>query len=141
MINFLATDFEHLPMIQEWIAADEWHQNQPADFWLTGNECFVAFRLEDREGIVFFVRFDTEGKYLRLHTQFGPVDQVSQRRVAAAITNAMEKFIPVAKEREFVGIVYESTSPGLILFMHKMGFAKIEATNDYRLDFVNEAAA
>jgi hypothetical protein len=134
--------------LKEWIAADEWHRDKdlpcenPA-FWVTGVKgAYLASRLVDELGTVLFFKFDKENpSRLRLHTQFAPVSEVSERRVAKAIMEGLQRFSVHASADGYTSIVTESISPRLVSFLKKMGFTDA-GKNDYRLDIAaTEVAA
>lgn len=138
MAKFLPTTFEDAPLLKKWIEADPWHSYKDAvEWWIVGD--YLTFKLVDDQGVVIFVRFNREADYfLRLHSQFGPVSEVSERRVAMAIAQAIPEFIPHAKSNNAVGIVTESVSPKLVTFLcNRMGF-KHSSSDDYLLEFLDD---
>jgi len=126
-----------LPQIAEWIQSDPWHRDDPRhtpEFLLTGYG-MISFCLTDDKGPLCFVRLDEEGKLLRLATQFGPESEVSKRRlVAGLLGEGIPYIIAFARENNYKGIVFESTSPTLIAFMDKLGFKSVGGV-DYQLTF------
>lgn len=137
MISLETTTEQHLPKITEWIAADPWHRdfhNDPK--WLLTGRGVLTFHIVDDEGPLCFVRLDSEGKMLRLATQFGPENEVSKRRLVVGL---LECGIPTIKtfgqENGFKGIVFESASESLIQFMNRQGFFKTERDNEFALVF------
>jgi hypothetical protein len=147
MLEFLVTSNDDLSLLKEWIAADEWHSDptlpcQNPAYWLTGvNGSYLASRLVDELGTVLFFKFDVETTdCLRLHTQFGPVSDVSERRVAKAILEGLQRFSIHASADGFTSIVTESISPRLVSFLKKMGFTDA-GKNDYRLDIAAKEVA
>jgi hypothetical protein len=140
MITFSSSVVDDVQQIEDWTAADPYHQNQKDPFWwLTGNDCLIAGCVEDESGPVLYFRFDEDEGFARLHTQFAPEDQVSKKRVAVAIFEAIPVISLVLKSDGLEGIVYESTSPSLIQFMSGMGFKPRpggkEVLDDYVLVF------
>jgi hypothetical protein len=133
MISFVPTTFEDVPQLARWIMADPWHTiKDSTDWWIHG---YLTFKLVDERGTVIFVRFDREDDVLRLHSQFGPLSEVSERRVASAIIEGINNFIPYAKVDGVTGIITESISSKLVSFLKKyLGF-EWSACNDYKLTF------
>ena|ERR1700677_1795305 len=142
MIKFVNTIVGDQPQILEWMAADCYHSSKvdvmEEGWWLTGSDCQLAGAVDDESGPVLYYRFDEEGELVRMHTQFGPIEQVSKERVAKAIMDAVATVSILFKERGFKGIVFESTSGSLIHFMFKLGFKPlVESSNDFVLMFGN----
>jgi hypothetical protein len=135
MIKFTPTVETDTPLIQSWVDADSWNHHKNIDWWIN-DPCYLRFKLEDDEGVVIFVRFDQEGETMvRLHSQFGPVSQVSENRVATAISESMPRFITQAKTNGVTGIVTESVSPKLIMFLCSRLRFKPDTGDDYKLVF------
>ncbi len=129
------TTLEDIPMINEWIDADPYHNTDPFNSganMVTGKG-LLSFCVQDDIGPVFFMRYDPEGDLIRISAQFGPEEVVSKRRVVVGLKKT---FLPsaktFAKERGFKGLIFESTSPGLIAFMDRLGFKPAE-NDDYVL--------
>jgi len=135
MLNM--TTAEHLPQIAAWIQADSYHKDDPrnqAEFLLSG-QGEMTFLIQDAEGTLCYVRLDREGDILRLATQFGPESEVSKRRLVKGLLGEGIPFIiAFARENGYKGIVFESTSPSLIVFMDKQGFKSVGGV-DYQLTF------
>ncbi len=127
---------DDLPQIEEWIAADPWHKDDPtwkAEGLLTGNGV-LSFCLSDDKGPLCFVRLDAEGDMLRLSTQFGPESEVSKSRlVKGLLSMGIPSIVEFGKVKGYKGIVYESTSESLITFMKIQGFFKTAGEHDYAL--------
>jgi len=137
MINFVKTTTDVL-LLQSWIDADPSHSvKEAADWWVFGG--YLHFKLVDEQGTTMFVRFDREGDLLRLHTQFAPVEEVSETRVAKAISQAIPEFSSYAKLDNVAGIITESSSPKLIAFLcGRLGF-KSHGNDNYVLVFDQES--
>lgn len=137
MINFSVSTIEDVPQLTEWIAHDPYHfhQGQP-EWWLTGMEgSLLAFLLTDERGPLTFVRLDREGEHVRIHTQFAPRAEISQRRLVAGMIQCLDALVMRATVEGFKGMIFNSISPSLISFMGKrFGFKSI-GNDDYRLDF------
>lgn len=137
MTKLIPTTEDHIPQINEWIKADEWHKNDPtwsAEGLLTGNGA-LSFCLTDVEGPVCFVILYAEGEMLRLSTQFAPEEAVSKRRLVTALLSAgIPAIIKFGQDNGYKGIVYESESENLINFMGKQGFKPVGGL-DYALTF------
>jgi hypothetical protein len=121
--------------ISDWTQVDEYHRenNVPA-WWLTGNGS-LAFRLDDDEGPVVYIRVD-EGDLYRLHCQFAPRDVVSKRRLISSMMGIFPWVSEYAKSRGAKGVVFNSGSPSLARFMKKLGFEPSwEKYGDYVLKF------
>jgi len=137
-IKFTPTTTEDIPQLQEWIAADPWHQGQTPEFWLTGApNSLLAFCLQDDRGPVLYARVD-QGDPATLHTQFAPVEVVSKGRLVRGMLKAMPVLFNHVKTKASA-IVFESVSPTLIVFMLRAGFVRVEDTDDYNLEFAPSA--
>jgi hypothetical protein len=92
--------------------------------------------LMDDKGPLTYVRLDDEGEYVRLHTQFAPVSEVSKRRLVVGMLQCMELLTNTYKAQQGrKGFVFQSVSPTLIAFMGKrQGFSSI-GNDEYRVDF------
>lgn len=135
MINFSPTLSSDLDQIGEWIKADPYHQSQGNAEWWLGDGAKLAFCLMDDKGPLTYVRIDEEGEYLRLHTQFAPVDIVHPRRLIVGMIEAMSRLTIFYGAEDWKGFVFQSISPALIGFMSKrFGFEAI-GSNDYRMAF------
>ena len=139
MIKFTITEEADMPQIAEWIAADPHHAHvyEPID-WLTG-QGVITFTVEDESGTAMYVRFDREGRLLRLRTQFMPESEGSKERTGRAILGAMQLFLPTAAERyDADGIVFETKNPALAHFMQHAFKFEPAGGDDYRLMFSKE---
>jgi hypothetical protein len=92
--------------------------------------------LMDDKGPLTYVRLDDEGEYVRLHTQFAPVSEVSKRRLVVGMLQCMSLLSDTYKaQKGRKGFVFQSVSPTLIAFMSKrQGFSSI-GNDEYRVDF------
>jgi hypothetical protein len=133
-MRFEPTTVEDVPQIKSWIALDEFHHEQDALFYLGGTNTIVAVRLMDADGVVLYLRADVEGPAVRLHVQFGPVEQVSKLRTARALMKAVPAFADAVKK----SLVTESVSPSLIKFLQRVGFQTVEGTDDYAYKIAEE---
>jgi hypothetical protein len=134
-MNFSTSTEQDVKQITEWISRDPYHvdQNFP-EWWLTGNG-LLAFRLDDVQGPLSYVRLNEEGEYVRMHIQFAPEDIVSKRRVVVGLIGLVGKLVEVYRADKKKGLIFRSISPSLIIFADKnLGF-KSAGNNDYRLDF------
>src|SRR5271156_3346690 len=139
MIKFTTTEPDDMPRIAEWIAADAHHANEyePWD-WLTG-QGVITFTVEDESGTVMYVRFDREGRLLRLRTQFSPEMEGSRERTGKAIVGALQLFLPTAAERyDADGVIFETRNPQLASFMQQVFKFEPAGGDDYRLMFSKE---
>lgn len=134
MINFTTATPNDVPQIRDWIADDPYHFHQDKPEWWLGDGALLAFCLTDEEGPLTFVRLDAEGELVRIHTQFGPLEEVSKRRLVAGILEAM-KVLCVYYQGQRKGMVFNSVNPTLTAFMKK--YLKFEAVgnDDYQLIF------
>lgn len=136
MINISETTKDDIPQIEEWIAADPWHSDDPKwqnpENMITG--CgLISFCLEDKSGPLAYIQLLDDGDDARIAMQFAPEDQVSKRRL---ILGLIKVGIPVMKGLaegfEKKGLVFETFSPLLIGFAEKNGFKRVDETDDYR---------
>lgn len=136
MIKLVDTTESDVSQIEEWASEDVYHQTVlNGHWWLTG-QGLLSFALLDETGPLAFVRLDhpVDG-YVRLHTQFGPRDEVNKLRLIKGMLKCVPIVLNFAKSQKIKGIVFESISPSLIVFMEKkFGFVRAEGT-DYKLDF------
>jgi hypothetical protein len=115
------TTEEDLQRISDWNQADEYHRgNNLPEWWLTGQGS-LAFRLDDEQGPVLYVRLD-DGELCRLHCQFAPQDVVDKKRVILNIVGILPWLLNYARSKGSKGMVFNSVSPKLVKFMKKMGF-------------------
>ncbi len=135
-MNFSSSAVEDIPQLTEWIQNDPYHFHlgQP-EWWLTGaTDSLLAFCLMDDRGPLTYVRLDSEGEYVRIHTQFAPESIVSKRRLITGMIVAIDKLIEIFQSSK-KGLIFNSVSPALVAFMdRKFGF-KYVGDDDYRLDF------
>lgn len=136
MINFVYTDKSDIDQLTRWIQADPWHSEKDTPEWWLSSIAYLTFKLTDAEGTVLFVRLDQVGDtLLRLHSQFGPISEVSEKRTALGILYGINNYIPHGQLNGVTGLVTESTSPRLINFLiRKLGFEQ-HVGNDYKLNF------
>ena len=132
------TTAEDIPQIQEWVAADPWHKDDlkwsDAAGMLTGNG-LLAFCLQDDAGPLVFVRLDADGEMVRIVMQFGPVSEVSKRRLVVGLARiGVPAMIAFARDRGFKGLIFESVNESLIGFGNRLGF-KAAGGDDYSLTF------
>ena len=140
MIKFTPTTLIDVPQITEWIQADPYHRDQGRPEWWVGSGALLAFCLSDDAGPLTFVRLDREGEYVRIHTQFAPLIEVSKRRLLVGMVYAMEELIEIHKNKTiwdpiWKGMIFESVNPSLVAFMDKRFGFKSVGDDDYRLDF------
>lgn len=134
-MQFKSSGVDNLSEIQSWIDQDTDHQNKMrADWWLTGNLCLLAGRVEDDIGTVVYFRVDNEDCMARLHVQFAPSDEVIKPRLIKAILIGYYKIETMMKLKKMKGIVFDSQSRDLIRFMSKLGFRHLDK-DDYVLRF------
>jgi len=135
MIKLTPSTPDDIEQIKEWTLHDPYHfhQGQP-EWWLTAAEgSLLAFCLMDSKGPLTYVRLDTEGEYVRIHTQFAPESVVSKRRLIVGMIWNIEVLIALFKD--YKGLIFNSVSPSLIAFMSKKFGFKPVGNDDYRLDF------
>jgi hypothetical protein len=136
VINLVPSTLEDVEQIKAWTLHDPYHfrQCQP-EFWLTNAAgSLLAFCLKDSRGPLSYVRLDSEGEYIRIHTQFAPEEVVSKRRLVVGMIECMNSLIEFNKLLA-KGFIFNSISPSLIAFMSKNLNFKSVGNDDYRLDF------
>jgi predicted deacylase len=133
-VHFAPVTVADAQTIRTWIAADPHHAGQHEAFYLEGS--VAATKLEDEQGTVLFLRMDKEKEATRLHVQFAPAGIVSRLRVAKALVRS----IPVVC-KELGALVAESQSLALVKFLERMGFVRVDGTDDYRLEGCSYANA
>jgi hypothetical protein len=128
------TSIEDMEQIRAWAEADidEAHRCIDPSFWLTAaTKSYLAGAIDDSEGRVLYFRFDREQEsLLRMHTQFGPENQVSRSRVAQAISTVLPNYLQMVQADGINGIIFETRFPELAAFMARLGFRKAEGEND-----------
>jgi hypothetical protein len=124
-----------IDQLLEWIILDPYHRDQVNPFWwLTGNG-ILSYKIVDSQGTTMYVRLEADSKLMRIHTQFGPEDQVSKLRVIKSLVWTLPKMEAIGNKHELTGFVFKSTSPSLIKFMiTKFGFTPI-GNDDYSKPF------
>jgi len=140
MIKFVPTIADDQPQIREWMQSDPYHFSKldysGPDWWLTGAEgSLLSGAIDDESGPVLYYRFDSESELVRMHTQFGPVMQVSKIRVVEAVPDAIDTVSVLFKSQGFKGIVFETTHVPLMCFMGTLGFKPLKSSNDFVLIF------
>ncbi len=132
-MKFSISTEQDIRQLLEWTQADPYHfcQSLP-EWWLTGNG-LLAFRLEDDEGPLTYVRLDEEGEYIRIHIQFAPENVVSKKRLIVGLIEGLQKLVTFYKEK-YKGFVFNSVNSSLVAFMSKQGFKPVGG-DDYRLGF------
>lgn len=113
MIEFRKTLPEDILLITEWLALDEKHKHIPPSFFTEEGPFISCYALEDAEGVVIFVRQESLGQDMRLHTQFSP----DTKRVAKALEQAYPLVLEDARQRGFRSVRFETTSIALVRFM------------------------
>jgi hypothetical protein len=126
---------QDVPQIQEWIKLDPHHKEHDPKWWLTGNG-LLSFVLLDDKGPLCYVRLDKEDNMVRLHTQFGPREEVNKIRLIKGMLHCIPIVISFSMgQRDVTGVVFSSVSESLIFFMEKKYDFKSVGNDDYVLDF------
>jgi hypothetical protein len=115
------TTEQDIERLVRWIEADPYHKDCLNPYWwLTGMGVF-AFCLQDKEGPLSYVRLDEKDSdgLIRLHTQFGPVEEVSKSRLVVGMLDCIPVVQQFCKDQNGTGIIFQSVSPSLISFMKK----------------------
>lgn len=137
MIRLTETTSGDLPQLREWVAADNWHRDNPLnvpELMLTGNG-LLSFCLQDDKGPLCYVKLTNAKELARISIQFGPESEVSKRRLVVGLaTTGIPAMAIFAKEQGYKGLVFESINPALIGFGSKFGF-KAVGGDDYALIF------
>lgn len=135
MVKFVFEDtVTTIRRLAEWMKTDPFHQEQEVDPWYRKDGTFlVACWVYDDVGPVMFLRADAEGEYVRLHIQFGPVEQISRLRQARAIMKGWPSFVDTVTVPGVKGIIFNSINPSLVTFMKGMGFEDSKDANEYLL--------
>lgn len=125
---------QDIDILSRWIEFDKYHDNVDPHWWLTGADgSLLSFCVQDEIGCVAYVRLDEkQDSLIRLHTQFGPREEVSKIR----LVESMDKCIPMIRqfcEQHDAGVIFQSTSPSLIHFMEMKFQFKPAGGNDYVL--------
>jgi hypothetical protein len=109
------------------------HEGTSPLFWLTGNDCLFAARLEDEEGLVAYTRVDEMPDSYFVHVQFGPEDIVSKKRVALGLSAGIKIVSDLAKANGKKKVLTQSENPPLVGFLHKLGFQETPVSNVFQL--------
>lgn len=144
MITFNPSTEQDITQIKLWAFQDidPDHQEFPAEWWLTGTDSIVAFRLDDSTGAICYVRMNDEAPFARLNTQFAPESEVSKKRLITGLLEGFPILAELMRQKGFKGIVFESTSRSLIKFMSSFGFIPrggSEFVDDHVLMFQEKA--
>lgn len=108
--------------IETWIAGEPSHPNNTFEFYTeSGCKSVVS---EDEEGGVMVTRFTP---CLRVDIDFNP--EASPSRIGKAIASGLKDMAEQAKAQGFKEFVFESSSPKLVVFCERLGYA---SSPDYR---------
>lgn len=128
------TDSTDRDRLQSWIEQDDSKKHFVPEEWYTGKG-FLSFRYDDQIGTVCYIRIDKQSELMRIFYLFGPVSEISQKRVAKAILKTIPMLEKVAREQNMKGLIYDSVSQKLIDFVFR-AFAFVPAgDNNYKLEF------
>lgn len=111
-----ATDADKLHLAK-CFSLDEWHRREHIENWMATD--ITTFY--DERGPVFHMAFNSEGKSVRLHAQFNPLEKY---RTAKAIPRVLEILKDVAVSGGYDTLCLWSASPGLISLLERLGFKK-----------------
>lgn len=121
-----------LPLIQEWIDADDDHRAKGMKSSFFAEPDRVSFCITDQLGPVMFVRLDPEFPSVRVHIQFPPT---GSNRIGRALAL---NFQEVREQLQRLGakkLVFDSVSARLTSFCERLwGFQRVGDTNDWELD-------
>ena len=136
MIKLTPSTLDDIPQITDWMAADEYLQNQgDPTWWLTGTPCLLAFYGQDDIGPVFYVKLVEMDGYARMYTVFGPANEVAPKRIAKAILAIVPQLSLVMKDLNCKGITFETKSTSLGVFMEKNLNFVLDKDGTYVLEF------
>jgi hypothetical protein len=122
MIKFIPTVKEDVNQIQEWTAADLWHQNQKQpEWWLTGSDAYVCACVQDEIGPVLYLKVEEEETAFRLHCQFGPRSEVNRKRLLVAMNEGLPPVLMYLLNKG-KSVIFNSLNPSLVKFMQLKGF-------------------
>jgi hypothetical protein len=123
------------PTLDKWIAMDADHAGKiTADFFLACAKPSFPIAVEDKEGIVMFLRFDPEPetKTTRVHIQF---EEDAEYRTGKTLFRG---FPVVARKLWETGcrrLVFDTINPKLSAFCQRLwGFKQVEGTQDWELE-------
>jgi hypothetical protein len=134
MIDFTPSTADDLEQLGEWIAADKLSRPSTPSWWFTG-QGLLTFCLQDSIGPVCYVRLEREDQMTRLHTLFGPPEEVHKIRLVKAMLKAIPVVIEYSKSTGASGVVFDSKSESLISFMKRQGFISLDKGDDFVLYF------
>lgn len=130
-MKFTTSTIDDIEQITEWIENDPYHKDCLDPFWWLTGQGLLSYCIQDSTGPTMYVRLDLEVPYLRIHTQFAPLTEVSKTRVVKSLLWALPRMETVARNNGCTNYVFKSTSPDLIQFMFKkFGFVSI-GSDDY----------
>lgn len=130
-MRFTSSTLDDIEQLTEWIEHDPYHKDCLDPLWWLTGQGVLSYCIQDSRGPVFYARLDCENSFLRLHTQFAPLSEVSKLRVVKGLLWALPRMGLVAIQNECVAFIFKSTSPELIRFMErKFGFVSI-GNDDY----------
>lgn len=139
MISLEPSAFADTERLIKWIENDPYHRDflDPV-WWLTGVDgSLLSYRLDDSQGPLCYVRLDPKepSGLIRLHTQFGPREEVTKLRLVKGMLQCIPNMISFAKSNNASGIIFQSVNPSLIEFMKKKFNFQPAGGNDYVLLF------
>jgi hypothetical protein len=141
-IRLTASTLDDIDQIKEWqrVDLDEDHRTIDPTWWLTGNDSYLSFCIQDDEGPVCWVRLDKENEHARLGTQFAPPEIVSKPRLVAGMLAAFKVCVPHLVEEGFHGIITMTRFPHLANFLvSQVKFERVGQTDEYLLKFATSA--
>lgn len=138
MLKYRPTTEADVPILKEWMAADQWHKDWKPEFWVEdpdpekskGIKCLAV---SDAEGVVFFLRLQN---VMRVFVQFPPKPSEqgstphvhpwpvlrNKVRVSVALKEAFGFISNWAKSKGYREMTFDSTSDLLIAFFKRLGF-------------------
>ena len=114
--------------LAQWISTDHEHKDIfTADFWYEGGR--VSFAVEDKFGVVMYVKLTPEPPAMRLYIQFC----YESGRVAKAMLKHFPEVRAMVKATGAESIVFDTKNPKLASFcIRAFGFEPVKDC-DYRL--------
>lgn len=123
-------------LAEEWTKADPFHVSLAPHFWTFQAPGINSFRLEDKNGSIFFFRMQMTSLRgeLKVYIQFAPETAVSSDRTREALQQGMLWLEGMLKECGFNRLTFDSKNTSLVLFAkRRLRFNVVLEGDHYKL--------
>lgn len=122
MLKYRHPSESDLQKLNEWVAADPDHKDKcTGSYFIPNGEAGTqCIEVSDDQGTVFYLKFTNA---VFVDAQFSPISSSEEReRIRAGLNEAFAYFSKTLKEKGYHAMLFDSVSPTLIRFFHKLGF-------------------